>query len=153
MADDGGPSIPGAPSFEQFKKMMESDVDPNKLSIGEQVQKGLGKSWANPAYWSRQFVTAQHIANNVPNNSKVLELGKDARNLYYLNSPGACTLVVPPSNFDVKEGPIREAAAKLNLSSFILHTNRPLDAIPLPPNSFDANRVSLTCHRPPLLLS
>ena len=97
MADDGGPSIPGAPSFEQFKKMMESDVDPNKLSIGEQVQKGLGKSWANPAYWSRQFVTAQHIANNVRNNSKVLELGKDARNLYYLNSPGACTLVVPPS--------------------------------------------------------
>ena len=59
MADDGGPSIPGAPSFEQFKKMMESDVEPNKLSIGEQVQKGLGKSWANPAYWSRQFVTAQ----------------------------------------------------------------------------------------------
>ena len=62
MADD---EQLGAPSFEAFKKMMERDVSPDKLSVSEQVGRGVSKSWANPAYWSRQFVTAQHIANNV----------------------------------------------------------------------------------------
>ena len=54
----------GGPSFDAFKKMMEQTVDPNKpsmsaeqerkrseeLSIGEKVSRGLGSSWANPAY-------------------------------------------------------------------------------------------------------
>ena len=134
--DDKSPGL-GAPSFEAFKQMMERDVSPEKLSVSEQVSKGVSKSWVNPAYWSRQFVTAQHIANNVPNNSKVLELGKDAKNLYYLNSPGACTLIVPPSNYEIKEGPIREAAVKLDVP-FTLWTNKALDTIPLTQQSFDA---------------
>ncbi len=112
---DPSPSVPGAPSFEQFKKMMQTDVSPEKLSVGEKVQQGISKSWANPAYWSRQFVQASHISNNVPNASRVVELGKDAKNLYYLNAPAACTLIVPPSNMEIKEGPIREAAAKLGV--------------------------------------
>ena len=136
-AGPGGMGGLGAPSFEEFKKMMERDVSPDQLSVSEQVGRGVSKSWANPAYWSRQFVTAQHIANNVANNSKVLELGKDAKNLYYINSPGACTLIVPPSNFDVKEGPIREAAVKLNVP-FTLFTDQALDTVPIVPNSFDA---------------
>ena len=145
--DKGG----GAPSFEAFKKMMEKTVDPNnpsmdaeqerkrgeELSIGEKVQRGLGSSWANPAYWNRQFVSASHIANNVPNGSSVLELGKDAKNLYYLNSPGSATLVIPPSNVKVEEGPIREAAAKLGVP-FALYTERALDDLPIKPMSFDA---------------
>ena len=83
-------------------------------------------------------MTASHVANNVPRGSRVLELGKDAKNLYYLTEPAAATLVIPPSSDRVKEGPIREAAAKLNLSSFALYTERPLDALPIRPASFDA---------------
>jgi hypothetical protein len=92
--------------------MIQRDVDPNKLTVGEKVQTGLGKSWVNPSYWSRQFVTAQHVANNVPNCSRVLELGKDVKNLHYLNNPVGATLIVPPSNYEVKEGPIYEARAR-----------------------------------------
>lgn len=130
-------SMPGTPSFEQFKKMMQRDVSPDQLSVGEKVQRGVSKSWVNPAYWNRQFVQASHISNNVPNASRVLELGKDAKNLYYLNSPASCTLIVPPSNIEVKEGPIREAAAKLGVP-FMLFTEQALDTIPLRPSTFDA---------------
>ena len=138
MAEES-PRPPGVPSFEQFKKMMEEDVagSDKKLSLGEQVSKGVKGSWVNPAYWNRQFVQASHISNNVPNASRVLELGKDAKNLYYLNSPASCTLVVPPSNVEVKEGPLREAAAKLGVP-FVLHTGRALDDVPVSPNAFDA---------------
>ena len=131
------PAMPGVPSFEQFKKMMQTDVSPEKLSVGEKVQAGISQSWVNPAYWSRQFVQASHISNNVPNASRVVELGKDAKNLYYLNAPAACTLIVPPSNAKIEEGPIREAAAKLNVP-FTLWTGKPLDEIPLRPGAFDA---------------
>jgi ubiquinone/menaquinone biosynthesis C-methylase UbiE len=134
---DGPPKVPGTPSYEAFKAMMDKDVDPNQLDLGEQVQAGLSKSWVNPAYWNRQFVVASHVANNVPNGSVVLELGKDAKHLYYLNSPKAATLVVPPSNQKVAEGPIREAAVKLGVP-FSLYTETPLDTLPLQPNSFDA---------------
>ena len=132
MNEDEKAGMPGAPSFEQFKKMMEEQgaTNPEKLSVGEKVQSGVSKSWVNPAYWSRQFVQASHISNNVPNSSRVLELGKDAKNLYYLNSPEQCTLIVPPSNANVKEGPIREAAAKLDVP-FVLYTEQPLDNIPI----------------------
>ena len=105
--------------------------------MGELVKKGVAGSWVNPAYWNRQYVTASHIANNVPNGSAVIELGKDAKNLYYLNSPGACTLIIPPANEDVKEGPIREAAAKLNVP-FVLYTDQPLDTIPIRTSACDA---------------
>ena len=132
---DGG--MPGIPSFEQFKEMMATEATPEKLGLGEQVQRGVGGSWANPAYWSRQFVQASHISNNVPNNSNVIELGKDPKNLYYLNSPASCTLIVPPSNANVKEGPLREAAAKLGVP-FTLFTEQPLDTLPIRTNSFDA---------------
>eukprot|EP00967_Tisochrysis_lutea_P023839 scaffold27386_cov28-Tisochrysis_lutea.AAC.5 len=108
-----------------------------KLSIGERIGQGTKNSWVNPAYWNRQFVTASHIANNVPNGSNVLELGKDAKNLYYLNEPSSVTLIVPPSNIVVQEGPIREAAAKLKVP-FSLFTEKPLDTIPLIAGSFDA---------------
>lgn len=108
-----------------------------KLNIGERIGQGTKNSWVNPAYWNRQFVTASHIANNVPNGSVVLELGKDAKNLYYVNQPKAMTLIVPPSNLVVQEGPIREAAAKLNVP-FSLFTEKPLDTIPLTAGSFDA---------------
>lgn len=108
-----------------------------KLSIGERIGQGTKNSWVNPAYWNRQFVTASHIANNVPNGSNVLELGKDAKNLYYVNQPKAMTLIVPPSNLVVQEGPIREAAAKLKVP-FSLFTEKPLDTIPLAAGSFDA---------------
>jgi hypothetical protein len=108
-----------------------------KLSIGERIGQGTKNSWVNPAYWNRQFVTASHIANNIPNGSNVLELGKDAKNLYYVTQPKAMTLIVPPSNLVVREGPIREAAAKLNVP-FSLYTEKPLDTIPLTPGSFDA---------------
>ena len=118
--------------------MMESDVDPNKLSIGEQVQKGLGKSWANPAYWSRQFVTAPSTLRTTRRIIQGLGARQGRAQPLLSQQPGRVHLGRPAVEFDVKEGPIREAAAKLNLSSFILHTNRPLDAIPLPPNSFDA---------------
>ena len=130
----------GAPSFDQFKKMM-ADVTKERpeeeLSVGEKVQRGVSKTWVNPAYWNRQFVTASHVANNVPNGSAVIELGKDAKNLYYLNSPGSATLIVPPSNQKVEEGPIREAAAKLNMP-FQLFTDRALDDLSIQPASFDA---------------
>jgi len=86
---------------------------------------------------SRQYVTASHISNNIPTGSKCVELGKDAKNLYYISSPASCTLIVPPSNFEVKEAPIREAAAKLG-TNFTLYTNRALDDIPIQPSSFDA---------------
>ena len=108
--------------------MMQRDVDTSKLTVGEKVSLGTSKSWANPAYWSRQFVTAQHITNNVPSGSTVLELGKDVKNLYYLQSPTECTLIVPPSNYEIKEGPLREAAAKLGVP-FNLYTDRPLDTL------------------------
>ena len=134
--DEGG-SLPGIPSFDQFKEMMAVDATPDKLGVGEVVQRGIGKSWANPAYWSRQFVQASHISNNVPNNSRVIELGKDPKNLYYLNSPASCTLIVPPSNANIKEGPIREAAAKLNVP-FQLYTEQPLDTLPVRTNAYDA---------------
>ena len=49
------------------------------LSVGERISKGASTSWVNPAYWNRQFVTASHITNNVPPDSNVLELGKDAK--------------------------------------------------------------------------
>ena len=134
-----------APSFDAFKKMMEKTVDPenpsmsasDELTMGEKVKRGVGSSWVNPAYWNRQFITASHIANNVPNGSSVLELGKDAKNLYYLNSPGSATLVIPPSNQKTEEGPIREAAAKLGVP-FALYTERALDDLPISPSSFDA---------------
>ena len=132
---EGGPPK----SFDQFKRMIQDQgVETDKLTVGEQVQRGMAKSWVNPAYWNRQFVTAQHIGNNVPKDSRVIELGKDAKNLYYLDEPRSATLIVPPSNYEVKEGPIREAAAKLNLTSFALYTDRPLDNLPINPNSFDA---------------
>ena len=137
MQSSSPSSMPGTPSFEQFKKMMQRDVSPDQLSVGEKVQRGVSKSWVNPAYWSRQFVQASHISNNVPNASRVLELGKDAKNLYYLNSPASCTLIVPPSNMDVKEAPIREAAAKLGVP-FMLFTEQALDTIPLRASTFDA---------------
>ena len=37
MAEGEGDGLPGAPSFEQFKKMMQTDVSPEKLTLGEQV--------------------------------------------------------------------------------------------------------------------
>ena len=89
------------------------------------------------ADWNRQFVTASHITNNVPADSAVIELGKDAKNLYYINKPKAVTLIVPPSNQDIQEGPLREAAAKLDVP-FILYTERALDTIPIQPLSCDA---------------
>ena len=70
----GGGGLPGAPSYEQFKNMMQRDIDPDKLTMGEQVQRGTKNSWVNPAYWNRQFVQASHIANNVPNGSRVIEV-------------------------------------------------------------------------------
>jgi len=109
----------------------------DKLSISEKIGQGTKNSWVNPAYWNRQFVTASHIANNVPNGSVVLELGKDAKNLYYINKPVAATLIIPPSNLIIQEGPIREAAVKL-LVPFSLYTEMPLDTIPLTAGSFDA---------------
>ena len=81
------------------------------LSVGERIQRGTSSSWVNPAYWNRQFVTASHITNNVPEGSAVIELGKDAKNLYYVNEPESMTLIVPPSNQNIEEGPLREAAA------------------------------------------
>ena len=111
--------------------------DGGLLSVGEKVGKGLGGSWANPMYWNRQFVTASHISNNIPPNSKVIELGKDSKNLYYLSNSSAVTLIVPPSNVEVSEGPLREAAANLNLD-FVLYTERALDTIPILPKTFDA---------------
>ncbi|KAL1504605.1 hypothetical protein AB1Y20_008389 [Prymnesium parvum] len=107
------------------------------LSTGEKISRGMASSWVNPAYWKRQYVTASHITKNVPPASRVLELGKDAKNLYYISKPKAVTLIVPPSNQKAQEGPIREAAAKLNVP-FILHTDRPLDTIPIPSKTFDA---------------
>ena len=82
-------------------------------------------------------MTASHIANNVRAGARVLELGKDAKNLYYLNEPKSLTLVVPPANAAVREGPIREAAAKLGVP-FSLYTNTPLDGVPVGRNCFDA---------------
>ena len=120
---------------QQVKKSVTGTAE--SLGVGELVKKGVAGSWVNPAYWNRQYVTASHIANNVPNGSAVIELGKDAKNLYYLNSPGACTLIIPPANEDVKEGPIREAAAKLNVP-FVLYTDQPLDTIPIRTSACDA---------------
>ena len=133
--DDEKASLPPVPSFEQFKKMMEQDVDPSKLSMGEQVQRGVSKSWANPAYWSRQFVTAQHISNNVPEGSRVLELGKDAKNLYYIKDPAEIAFVAP--SLQGGEGPIREAAAKLSIPKFSVQIG-PLDGMQLRAGGYDA---------------
>eukprot|EP00966_Prymnesium_polylepis_P061771 1433736-Prymnesium_polylepis.1 len=47
------------------------------------------------------------------------------------------TLIVPPSNQNIEEGPLREAAAKLNVP-FVLYTERALDTIPIQPLSYDA---------------
>ena len=111
-----------APTFDAFKKMIQKDVDPSKMSddsgpkpltVGERVQAGMSKSWVNPTYWSREFVTASHITNNIPAGSKCIILGKDAKNLYYINTPAKVTLIIPPSNSEVKETPIYQAAAKL----------------------------------------
>ena len=44
---------------------------------------------------------------------------------------------MPPSNANVKEGPLREAAAKLGVP-FTLFTEQPLDTLPIRTNSFDA---------------
>ena len=114
-----------------------AEVRPDALSIGEKVSRGVKDTWVNPGYWNRQYVSAAHVSNNVPNGSRVLELGKDAKNLHYLREPTAVTLIVPPSNVAVEEGPIRGAAAKLN-TPFSLYTERPLDTIPINPATFDA---------------
>ena len=111
--------------------------DAETLGVGELVKRGIGGSWVNPAYWNRQFVTASHIANNVKNGSNVIELGKDAKNLYYLNAPTGCTLIVPPANQEVSEGPIREAAAKLGVP-FTLFTDKALDELPIRRGTYDA---------------
>ena len=83
----------------------------DKLSFTEKLDQAMKESGANPAYWNRQFITASHIANNVPKGSVVLELGKDAKNLYYLSEPEAATLIIPPSTQKITEGPIREVRA------------------------------------------
>lgn len=107
------------------------------LSTGEKIGLAASTSWINPAYWNRQFVTASHITNNVKAGSNVIELGKDSKNLYYVTGPKAVTLIIPPSNKKVQEGPIREAAVKRNVP-LILYTERALDTLPIPPMSFDA---------------
>ena len=48
----------------------------DELSFTEKLETAMKESGANPAYWNRQFITASHIANNVPKGSIVLELGK-----------------------------------------------------------------------------
>ena len=48
----------------------------DELSYKEKLEKAIKESGVNPAYWNRQFITASHIANNVPKGSIVLELGK-----------------------------------------------------------------------------
>ena len=83
----------------------------DKLSFTEKLDQAMKESGANPAYWNRQFITASHIANNVPKGSVVLELGKDAKNLYYLSEPESATLIIPPSTQKITEGPIREVCA------------------------------------------
>ena len=83
----------------------------DKLSFTEKLDQAMKESGANPAYWNRQFITASHIANNVPKGSVVLELGKDAKNLYYLSEPESATLIIPPSTQKINEGPIREVCA------------------------------------------
>ena len=35
--------------------------------------------WLKPAYWRQTYVTAQHVTNNVPRGSRIVELGKDAK--------------------------------------------------------------------------
>ena len=83
----------------------------DELSFTEKLETAMKESGANPAYWNRQFITASHIANNVPKGSVVLELGKDAKNLYYLSEPESATLIIPPSTQKINEGPIREVCA------------------------------------------
>ena len=95
--------------------MAESLESDGKLSFKEKLDKAMKESAVNPAYWNRQFVTASHVSNNVPKGSTVLELGKDAKNLYYLDGAESATLIIPPSNQKITEGPIREAAAKLGV--------------------------------------
>ena len=75
----------------------------DELSYKEKLEKAIKESGVNPAYWNRQFITASHIANNVPKGSVVLELGKDAKNLYYLTEPESATLIIPPSTQKINE--------------------------------------------------
>ena len=127
----------GARTPQEIAEMAESLESDGKLSFKEKLDKAMKESAVNPAYWNRQFVTASHVSNNVPKGSTVLELGKDAKNLYYLDGAESATLIIPPSNQKITEGPIREAAAKLNLP-FSLFTEQALDTIPIQTNSFDA---------------
>jgi len=109
----------------------------DELSYKEKLEKAIKESGVNPAYWNRQFITASHIANNVPKGSVVLELGKDAKNLYYLTEPESATLIIPPSTQKINEGPIREAAAKMNLP-LALYTETALDTIAIRPGTYSA---------------
>eukprot|EP00965_Chrysotila_dentata_P242946 6205146-Pleurochrysis_carterae.AAC.2 len=90
-------------------------------------------SWLNPGYWKMEFVKAQHITNNVPAGSEVLELGSDAKNIYYLKSPSAVTLI---SETPLQEPPIREAAAKLSIPLSILQGE--LSSLQLRASGYDA---------------
>ena len=98
-----GASVARWPGACAFVRMSDADSGKGtplgdrveKLSVGERISKGTKNRWINPAYWNRQFVTASHIANNVPNGSNVLELGKDATNLSAPLSDSVAKKILP----------------------------------------------------------
>ena len=97
------------------------------------LQQGL--DWLNPLYWRDAYVSAGHVLRNVEPGARVLELGKDAKNLYYIKDPAEVAFVAP--SLQGGEGPIREAAAKLSIPNFSVQIG-PLDGMQLRAGGYDA---------------
>ena len=97
------------------------------------MQQGL--DWLNPLYWRDAYVSAGHVLRNVEPGARVLELGKDAKNLYYIKDPAEVAFVAP--SLQGGEGPIREAAAKLSIPKFSVQIG-PLDGMQLRAGGYDA---------------
>ena len=97
------------------------------------MQQGL--DWLNPLYWRDAYVSAGHVLRNVEPGARVLELGKDAKNLYYIKDPAEVAFVAP--SLQGGEGPIREAAAKLSIPNFSVQIG-PLDGMQLRAGGYDA---------------
>ena len=98
-----------APSAVLHPTPAVSSLPPRLAAVNMQT----GFDWINPVYWNRQYIGAAHVSNNVAGGSRVIELGSDAKTLYYLTSPAGVTII---STLPFKqEAPLREAAAKLNI--------------------------------------
>ena len=97
------------------------------------LQYACSKASLSAALLARRLPTARAAQRRA--GARVLELGKDAKNLYYIKDPAEVAFVAP--SLQGGEGPIREAAAKLSIPKFSVQIG-PLDGMQLRAGGYDA---------------